>query len=261
MANPDIVPEKLTNPFDYRILAAIAVAVVSFHLYVNYVAEPADSDVIISIFSFINPLAVAIAGFVVFSRYKDAAVFGRSYLALSVGYFMIFLGEITYLLYDLFLNIDPYPSIADVFFFAQYPLLLVHLILNIRFFYPEFSRRAKAWIVALPASILFVYFVSSFVEAGQLVSNFDFYYGIIFVTASSATLAFAILGSSIFKEGVLGKAWLLLVFGIMFNTAGDTWYYLLETYDQYSLTHPVNLLWYAGYWVVVYALYKHKKAI
>lgn len=261
MKKPDIVPGKLSSPFDYRVLAGIAGLVIIFHLFVNYVAEPDDSDVIVSIFSFINPLAVAIAGFIVFSRYRGTAVFGRSYFVLGLGYFFIFLGEITYLLYDLFLNIDPYPSIADVFFFAQYPLLLIHLILNIRFFYSSFSRSAKSWIIGLPLAVISIYFASFFVGSDDPLFNLDFYYGAIFVTASSATLAFAVLGSSIFKEGVLGKAWLLLVFGIMFNTTGDTWYYLLETFGEYSLTHPVNLLWYAGYWIVVYALYKHKKVI
>ena len=94
-----------------------------------------------------------------------------------------------------------------------------------------------------------------------IIFDFDFYYGAIFVTASATTLAFAVLGASIFRDGVLGKAWLLLVFGILLNTMGDTWYYYLELFGQYDLKHIVNLFWYMGYWIVIYALYKHNKTI
>ena len=91
--------------------------------------------------------------------------------------------------------------------------------------------------------------------------NFDFYYGAIFVYASSLTLSVAIIGAIIFKEGVIGKAWLLLVIGILGNTIGDIWYYNLEVFEQYDLGHPVNLFWYAGYWIVIYALIKHRKVL
>jgi len=42
---------------------------------------------------------------------------------------------------------------------------------------------------------------------------------------------------------------------------GDTWYYNLELFEAYNLVHPVNMFWYAGYWLVIYALIKLKKII
>jgi len=261
MTRPDVVPSKITSPLNYRILGGIIIAVVSFHIFINYVVKPDDSGVIISIISFINPLVVSIAGFVVAYRYRDSKIFGKAYLTIALAYFSIFLGEIIYLGYDIFLGIDPYPSIADLFFFVQYPLLLIHLVLNTRFFTPSFGKIAKTWLVALPLFLLLTYSGLSFIAMDGIILDFDFYYGAIFVTASAATLAFAVLGASIFREGVLGKAWLLLVFGILFNTIGDTWYYYLELFGQYDLQHIVNLFWYAGYWIVIYALYKHNKTI
>ncbi len=96
-------------------------------------------------------------------------------------------------------------------------------------------------------------------ELGE--ANFDFYYGMIFVAGASVTLVFAILGAKVFREGVLGVAWLLLVIGILGLTIGDVWYYNLEIFGEYNLQHPVNLFWYIGYWVIVYALIKHKTII
>ena len=92
-------------------------------------------------------------------------------------------------------------------------------------------------------------------------ADFDFYFGLLFVSVSTTVLSLSILATSVFKQGVIGKAWLLLVIAITSLTIADAWYYYLETFDQYSLEHPVNLFWYVGYWLAVYALIKHKNVI
>jgi len=72
-------------------------------------------------------------------------------------------------------------------------------------------------------------------------------------------LAYAILGASIFRKGVLGVAWLLLVIGILVSTVRDVWYYYLEVFEEYSDLHPVNVMWYVSDFLIIYALAKHRK--
>jgi len=78
---------------------------------------------------------------------------------------------------------------------------------------------------------------------------------------SSMVLSFAILGASIFKRGVLGTVWLLLVIGLMINAAGDVWYYNLEIFEAYYDAHPVTTMWYVANMFIIYALYKHLKTV
>ncbi len=255
---PEKVPEKLQSPVNFKIIALIISVTIAFHIFISNIDE-STSDEIISVVSFVNPLSVAIASFFIARRYLGTQIFGRAYTALGFAYLSVFFAEVTYLVYDLFLGLDPYPSIADVFFFALYPLTLVHLILNIRFFNVKSNVLTKIWMVAIPIGILTIYSIFAFEEIGE--ANFDFYYGMIFIAGASATLVFAILGAKIFREGILGVAWLLLVIGILGLTIGDVWYYYLETFGEYDLQHPVNLFWYAGYWIIVYALIKHKNII
>jgi len=262
LSQPEIVPDRIKSPFNYKILAGIITSVIIFHIMINVVIVPEDAEMTVSIFSVFNPLIASIIGFIIAFRYKGSKVFQKAYLALSVGLFAIFLGEITYFAYDLFIpDIEPYPSIADIFFFAQYPLILTHLIINIRFFSPKLNKISKIWMIVFPISILASYAMLSGFGLDDFEPNFDFYYGAIFVYASSLTLSVAIVGAIIFKEGVICKVWLLLVIGILCNTIGDTWYYNLEVFDQYDLGHPVNLFWYAGYWIVIYALIKHRNVL
>jgi len=258
---PEVVPEKIKSPYDFKIFIIIAAIVISFHVLINFAISEENSDSIASVFSFLNPLIVAIIGFSIAIRYRKSLIFGKSYTALAIGYLGIFLGEVTYMIYDIVFNIEPYPSIADVFFFMSYPLLLTHLILNIKFFTPKISNKAKLWVIIMPIAVLTGYSIVSTTQADIGIFEFDFYYGAFFVYFSTLTLSFAVLGAIIFKEGVIGKAWFLLVIGILFNTMGDTWYYNLELFGAYDLLHPVNMFWYAGYWLVMYALVKHKKTI
>ena len=215
-------------------------------------------DGIAEIVSLISTLSVALTAFVVAKRYKGSVVFGKAYFALGIANFSLFLAEVVYTVYG-FLELDPYPSIADIFFFSLYPFALIHLILNIRFFTPKFSALTKSWLFLFPASMIAVYTFFSLRVFEE--PDFDFYYGIIFVSGSSVTMAFAVLGAKIFRKGTLGVAWLLLVLGILANTIGDVWYYYLETVGDYDLGHVVNLFWYVSYWFIVYALYKHKKTL
>ena len=259
MKTPDIVAEKIDSPINYKILVAIIFAAIVFQLTLTFVFNVDESDLIISIVSLLNPLAVAIIGFFLAHRYKGSQIFGKSYLYLSLGFFSLFVAEVTYSIYDLVLEIEPYPSIADIFFFAYIPLLIAHLVLNIKFFQPTIKNINKLAIIAIPIIITSTYGILSINEIGE--DNFDFYYGIVFVAATSVALTLTILGTIIFKDGVLGKSWWILLFGVLALTLADDWYYYLEIVESYDLTHPVNILWYAGYWIIAYALLKHKKII
>jgi hypothetical protein len=259
MKTPEIVPEKIDSHINVKILLLIGLSATVFQYVLSSLFTPDDVDLIVSIVSIINPLAAAFAGFLISYRYRKSIIFGKSYLFLSFGFLSVFLGEITYLIYDLILGIEPYPSIADVFFFAYSPLLIIYLIINIRFFQPITKHTTIIWVAAIPTIIILTYAGLSLYETEDV--GFDFYYGSIFVIATSITLSFTILCTKIFKDGTLGKSWLILLFGILALTLGDDIYYYLEITENYDLTHPVNILWYAGYWIITYALLKHKEII
>jgi len=258
---PEVVPDKIKSSFDYKAFVGIAILVISFHVGINYIITGDDADTAVSIFSMFVPLSLAIIGFSVVKKYKGTQVFGRAYLALSFGYLSIFFAEVTYAVYDIVYDIEPYPSIADVFFFMLYPLLLVYLFMNIKFFAPKLGVKSKLWIILMPIVVLVGYSILATTEGEISVFEFDFYYGIVFVYAATLTLAVAVVGASIFKQGAIGKAWLILVIGILLNNLGDLWYYNLELFGEYDLIHPVNMFWYSGYLVVIYALIKHKRTL
>lgn len=253
----EIVSADAAAKIDYRFLLLILVGVVLFQVYLNTLSNEADVENSIIVISIISQLATAIAALCISKRYWGTHVFGKSYLALSLAFFSVFVGEVMYNTYLFVFEIDPYPSIADLFFFLLYPFSFIHLVLNIRFFRPNVSTTDKLWVIALAIVITLFYSYYSFLETGEI--NFDFYYGINFVAGAAAITSLAILGTKILWTVPLGRAWFLLMIGIMIGTIGDVWYHHLEITESFDTSHIVNLFWYASYWVIVYSLYKHGK--
>ena len=251
--------EPPSSVINYKILVLIVVGIIALQSFIIFLGESELTDSVAQVVSLVSSLATAIASFVISKRYKGSKTFGKAYFFLGIGYFCLFLAEITYTIYEVFLGLDPYPSIADVFFFGLYPFALIHLILNIRFFNPKLSPLSKIWVILFPIVMIGIYTIFSLQIFEE--PDFDFYYGIIFVAGSSVVMGFAVLGAKIFRKGLLGIAWLVLVLGILSNTIGDIWYYYLEVVGEYSLGHPVNLFWYASYWIIIYALYKHREIL
>ena len=256
---PEIVPEKIQSRINPKILILILGIVLSFQAYLYFAfSNPDDASQLIDVISVINPLISAIAAFVVAKKYWGSKVFGKAYLAFALAMTVNCVGEAVYGVYET-LGYDTKFTIADLLFYSFYPLVMIHLVLNIRFFKPKISYFTKAWVASIPIIITSVYALLSFQKQG--IVNFDFYTGLIYVMLSSTILSGTLFGARVFRQGVLGVAWLILLIGIILQTTGDVWYSYLDTFDQYTLTHPVNLFWYASYLVITYALYKHQKTI
>lgn len=254
----EVVPEKLVSPISKKILLVIFGMVAGFQLYLYSLPKGADPSHLIDIISVLNPLAATIVGFVVAKRYRGSKIFGKAYFALAVGLLMNVVGETIYAIYDFQGNVPNF-GINDILFYSFYPLVLAHLVLNIRFFKPKIGILTKAWVTGIPVILTIVYSILSYQQSGQ--ANFDYYTGLIYVILAASILSGTMLGARVFRQGLLGKAWLLLVIGILLTTIGDMWYSYLNVYNQYTLLQPVNLFWYAGYMVITYALYKHQKVV
>lgn len=255
---PGTVPEKLVNPIDYRLLLVIFGLAVVFQVFVYATKGVKEADYIIAAVSFSFPLSGSIAAFFVSRRYKNSEVFGKAYFALGMGMLMNFLGAYSYYILET-LDQVTYPSISDAFYLAFYPFAFYHLAKNIKFFKPKIKAGIMTLIVAIPVVMISAYSILSYEKIGEL--NSDYFYGLAYVVGSSILLSAAIFGAIIFRQGVLGVAWLALVIGIALTSIGDNWYSYLETFYEYDSTHPVNLLWYTGYMVITYALYKHRDII
>lgn len=251
--------QDIDTRLNYKILILIAVASIGFQtsLYLG-IDDPEKFD-IGDVIYLVGSLACAVSAFLVSRRYGKSKVFGKAYFFLGLGFSLWFIGDSTFFYYSYVLKIDPYPSLADIFYFALYIPIIAHLVINTKYFNPKFNISQKTLLVTVPILIVGVFSYMNFVQIGE--ANFDYYYGLIFVGASSVTVAFAALGASVFRHSVLGKVWFLLATGVFMVTLSDVWYYYTETFGVWTITHPTTTLYVASYMIIVYALYKHQRIL
>ncbi|MGI0065907.1 MAG: hypothetical protein ACREA5_01505, partial [Nitrosotalea sp.] len=242
----------------YKVLGIIVAGVIVFQ-YFNSTYGKTNGN--LDLFQAIVTVAVGISSFSAFlvaRKYWDYSVFGKAYLSLGIGLACFALGDIIWYYYTEILNQYPYPSFADIPYFALYPFMIYHILKNGRSFQKEIKTHTKIWLCVIPVTILLTYVYSSN-KAGS--EPFDFWYGMIFVAITSITLAFSIYGFQIFRKSILGNVWGLLLAGISLFTIADVWYYHLEVFNQFTDNHPVTAAWLLGTLVIMYSLYLHKNAI
>ena len=258
MEFPETVPDKISSPINPIIIIGIISLGIGIFISMNLVSEE-SAGIIASVFSVSLAGIVALFAFIV-SKQSETGILAKSYFSLGLGFTSYVIAELLYYSMTELFGIEPYPSIADIFFFAVYPFTLIHLWLNIKFFNSGLSKFQKIYVTAIPIVALSIYVMIS-TNTPDVELGFDFYYGVIFVIGASVTFSVAIVGAVIFKEGALGVVWFLLVIGLMINAAGDVWYYHLEIFEEYYDAHPVTVVWFIANLFIIYALIKHLKII
>ncbi len=244
----------------FFVFAVIISAVFLFYLYQSVVPFHKTQFQLLDILFLIGELICGILSIVVVrslgfgkkSKHYTSNIFGKGFLFLGIAFFMYFLGELAFILNEVVLKIDPYPSYSDIFYFAFFPFAFYHVYLNLKFFDVSYGKTILITIVTISFFVV-IYFVLS----GE--KNFDFWYGLINVIGSSIVLGLGLSALSVFRNSVLGKIWVILVIGIILKTIGDVWYSYLEIFNQYTAVHPVNLFWISAWIVIGFSLIRHSK--
>jgi hypothetical protein len=256
-SNP--TPEHIGSKIDYKILVIIFCLGLVYHVINISIKDITEEFNAIDIIELSLQSAVIVSAFIISKLYWPSKVFGKAYFALGIAFGMWFIAEVLWQIYENILFIEPYPSFADIFYFAFYPFALYHMITNMKGFEVKITKRTVVWMVLIPVFILTVYSYIAIEEWHDI--GFDYYYTMIFVSIASVSASFALLGTQMFKQSALAVVWSLLAVGLFLHIFADIWYYYLEIFGQYTDTHVVNVFWQAGWMVIIYALYKHQKVL
>jgi len=197
-----------------------------------------------------------------YAGYNPKPMFSTAWTGFSAGFLFWFLGELAWSIYVLVLRIDPFPSIADVFYLSGYVFLFVALFSIIKLFKSSFSKNMLFIMVGITVALSAV--VSSLLLTPVFASSED----LVTTTLSAAypvldiglfAPAFSIL--LIFFKGTVGKAWLFLTSGIILNIAADLLFNYAELQGFYYEGHSIELLWLWGYIAFFLGFYIHKREL
>lgn len=215
-----------------------------------------------------NIVCPAIAGLTVVSclfvlrRYgwKSRSRYPLILLFVSVGISLWFLARLTTAINNLYLNVETFPSIADIFYLGGYSWLLLALFLLFNMFQAVFSKKMLK-LMAFPtvtttsvvSQILLIPAIGS--STSLVTLAFSFTYPLLDLVLFA--FSFSIL--LIFLKGGIGKAWFFLTLSILLATIADLLFSYLQLQGLFYVGHPVELLWLWSYLTFLVGLHIHRK--
>lgn len=173
---------------------------------------------------------------------------GRQWLLIGAGVAMYAIGDILWTAFELFLEIDPYPSVADIFYTAQYVFFVAAIALAIRS-YSGLVKTTRPVLVGAAVAVLgtgvvyllllrpYIFPETSGLE--QLVSTLYPVGDVVFMLAPAVSLALVVaqLGA-----GRLARPWWFVVAGAAVYAFADSFYSFAD-WAGTGLTPAMDMGW------------------
>lgn len=202
-----------------------------------------------------------LGAFYVFSLFGFSGSRSRSIIFIALGFFAFFIGEVIFFFYNVIMETDPFPSIADIYYLLAYPFFLIG-------FMKELSQSQAAWTlkrslaVALFVMILggmvayFGIYLAYDVEAGFWSNVVGMAYGVGDVVLVIVLLHILFLTLE-YRGGKVFRPWLFIFLGNMAILVADI---LFAIYNEEYSTHVdyyklMDTFWIAGYLMAAYGFF------
>jgi len=186
---------------------------------------------------------------VLYALTKQNLSFIKSARWLAFGFLLWSLGEVTYSFYALVLGVAiPFPSIADFFWLAGYPLVLVGMavfLLQFRFAITRRSLSIALGVSTAATGLIAVFLVIPVTSiSSDLMSNII---GLAYPIMDIALLYAPIVGMLLFRGGKLSQGWYWLALGAILFGFADILFSYLTAIGTYYSGHPLDVLYACGY--------------
>lgn len=183
--------------------------------------------------------------------------FGKAWICFAAFAGLWFTADTLWTVYEMVYRIDPFPSPADFFWLAGYPVYFGFAIFYLRPFKGSISRRAI--ISGMAASVALLGILAYVMSFESLSVTFDDMLATAYPVADAVILAPTVIGLSLFFRGQVSFLWSLLLFGMICSIAGDIGFQVVSQSDQYYNGHPVDIPYLWAYVFFAFGIYYHIK--
>jgi hypothetical protein len=228
---------------------------------VNVVANFIGENVAILVGNFMYiPVAVSLVVVSTMKMFQSGFTgkHGMAWIALTVCAVSWLIAELTWIFYEVILNIDPFPSFADIFYLLGYPFLFMFLIFYIEPVQKAITKKMIAVATLLSLSIL----IPSLFIALQDNSNMSYFEAILagaYPVVDALIIIPALIGIALFFKGQVNFMWTLVCIGIFSLFVADTVFLFAQLDMWYYTGHPIEVLFYFMYVLISYGVYDNMK--
>ena len=247
---------------NYKIILGIFAGAILFQAGLEFV--PNDSDASYNISSstlFLLELGITVFAFYMAYRYNFSAVFGKSFLFFGIGFLALVAGDILaeFDVIPEFVQIMPgaFVPAQSLSYFALYGGLGAFLFINIHNLNAGFGKKNVLLMMPVVAVLVGTFYGITYADYG----TFDhvLHYCGISVLGTSIVAAMSVIGVKILFKKTLGRAWRILMYGLLTFAVGDVVFHYYDTMSLYHDSHFTNVFMYSAYMLIIYAMYKNVK--
>jgi len=194
--------------------------------------------------------------------YKQNHFQSKAFLLFTIGVSFWFVADQIWVIYENIYDVDPFPSIADVFYIGAYPFFVGFLLLSLKPIKKLITK--KIWLFAFLLSLslvipsVVVCFNSLDEEEGGLdvVSKSIL---LLYPIMSGFQLAPAIVGILFMVKKGVSYSWMLMLFAFLIYSISDTFYLFSSLDNTYHDGHPVDLMYLYSYILLIFSVHNRIK--
>jgi hypothetical protein len=188
------------------------------------------------------------------ATYRFSSTMGKVWGVLGLGMALWLAGEVTYFTFAL-QGLEPFPSIADIFYYLAYIPLTIGLVMQMRLLKLDLKTSEKAVIAlfSLIAGAAIVFFAlypaiqKLLAEALDLVGILA---GSMYPVLDIVLLSCVFIVSAKLRHGKLNAAWILILAGLVLTTVADNLYWISYSQDVVAMFSWYDLAFLASYVLV-----------
>ncbi|TFG27706.1 MAG: hypothetical protein EU532_06860 [Promethearchaeota archaeon] len=196
-------------------------------------------------------------------RYKLPTTLGKMWFLLGLGMLGWVIGEIIYTYYENFTDIEPFPSIADLFYLLAYIPLSVGFIIQMRVLKITLPNRDKLFVFISFLIICIIVMISVIILPIQEVSPipedeiFAYFVGALYPIFDLFLMLCIFVVFAKLRHGEINIAWLFLLLGFLLTVFADIIFNWVEVVGGEPATFELyDLLYLIGYVLIYIGAFK-----
>ena len=240
------------------VLICIIAFICSLYILRQFITYQEFSGFYIILFLIIPGVALGMS--IVVFRSQLSTPFAHTFLFLSLALSFLFIAEQIWTTFEYFLFIDPFPSIADIFYVLSYPFFALFLFSYLKPLKKLITKRIVGFAVIVSSAFILPVFMTTY-DLNSESEMFEFIMALLYPIADAILLVPAIIGIIFLFRGERNYFWSSILIGIILTVIADVTFTFLDAADLYQGGNPIELGWLIAYVLWAFACYEYKKKL
>ena len=237
----------------YELLAASLTAAFFAIIIPNFISTNTAENASIVLFCAVPMIFTVIA---IINSKKNGVIgtHGKAWFFFACLAASQFIADQTWFVYDKIFGIDPFPSMADVFYLSFFPIFIIFSIYYIAPVKDVISKKLALGAISLSlVTLLTTFYLTYSFELDYFAEKpLESAIALSYTIGDSLVLIPTVLAIALFLRGKVNLSWILIFLGILTMIATDSLFLVEEIESNYSYGHPLDV----GYlWMYVFFIF------